>query len=58
VRRRGRGQQRIDDRQSFACIEVPPDLRDSFINRQYSLTKGAKNLFEPVFERSGLLLVA
>jgi hypothetical protein len=53
MRRRGRGQQRIDDWQNVTRIESPPDLRNSFIDRQYPLAERLEDLFEPVFESRG-----
>ena|SRR5215471_5311433 len=40
------------------CIESSPDLRDSLIDRQYSLAERPENLFKPVFNSRGLSSVS
>jgi hypothetical protein len=54
VRLRGSGQQRIDDRQNVTLIQTTPNLRDSFVDRQYSLTERAQNLLKPIVHSSSL----
>ena len=53
-----RGQDRINDSQWLARVHTTPDLRDSFIDGQYSFSERSQNLFQPMFQRGSSLPVS